>query len=76
MIKTTSLNGREIAVNAELIKTVEATPDTIITLTSGQTMIVRESVDRIIHRIVEYRRDIRKGLQDVAATTRQNSPAG
>lgn len=60
MIRATTLSGRQIAINAELIKSAEATPDTIVTMTTGSTMIVRESLEEIIRRIIEYQREIRK----------------
>ncbi|GIV20549.1 MAG: flagellar protein FlbD [Armatimonadota bacterium] len=56
MIKVTRLNHSEIVLNAELIETVEATPDTVITLTNGKKLVVSEEVDEIIRRVMEYRR--------------------
>jgi flagellar protein FlbD len=56
MIKVTRLDHSELVVNAELIETVEATPDTVITLTSGKKLVVSEHVDEIIRRVMEYRR--------------------
>ena len=43
MIDVTKMNGGSITVNADLIETVEETPDTIITLTTGKKIIVKES---------------------------------
>ncbi|MDD7403888.1 MAG: flagellar FlbD family protein [Butyribacter sp.] len=43
MIDVTKINGKEITINAELIETVEETPDTVITLTTGKKIIVKES---------------------------------
>lgn len=57
MIKVTRLDHSELVVNAELIETVEATPDTVITLTSGKKLVVCEDVDEIIYRVLEYRRN-------------------
>ena len=59
MIRVTRLDGRELAVNAKLIRFVEATPDTILSLTSGEKVVVRESVDEIIRRCIEYGRALR-----------------
>ena len=56
MIKVTKLNSDEIVVNAELIEFVEANPDTVISLTNGKKIIVRESPDEIIQRAAAYRR--------------------
>ncbi len=60
MIKVTRFNGQELAVNAELIQFVEGTPDTVITLTNKEKILVKESVDEVIKRIIEYRRSIHK----------------
>ena len=59
MITVTRLNKRVIVLNAELIKRIEATPDTIITLVSGDTIIVRESVDEVVSRAIDYARQVR-----------------
>ena len=56
MIKLTRFDGSEVAVNAELIKFVEATPDTIVTLTSDQKLLVLETVDEVIEKVLEYKR--------------------
>lgn len=60
MIKVTRLNHSELVVNAELIETVEATPDTVITLTSGKKLVVSEDVEEIVRRVMEYRRDVHR----------------
>ncbi|MBI2919469.1 MAG: flagellar FlbD family protein [Planctomycetes bacterium] len=59
MIKVTRLNGKEFVVNAELIQFLEATPDTVITLLNHEKLIVKEGVDDIVKRVVEYNRSIR-----------------
>jgi len=59
MITVTRLNQRVVILNAELIKMIEATPDTIITLINGDTLVVRESVDEVVRRAIEYARQIR-----------------
>jgi len=56
LIKLTRLNGKEFVVNADLIETVEATPDTVITLVNEHRYIVKESVDEVIRRVIEYKR--------------------
>ncbi|WP_459841642.1 flagellar FlbD family protein [Halanaerocella petrolearia] len=58
MIKLTRLNDSEFVVNAELIKTIEATPDTVVNLTTGQCLIVKEDVDEVIKKAINYRRQI------------------
>lgn len=62
MIKVTRLNGRAMVVNAELIRSVESTPDTMIQLINGDHLLVRESLDDVIERAVEYGRSMRKLL--------------
>ena len=59
MIKLTRLNGTPFVVNAELIRTVEARPDTTIVLVNGETLIVKETMDEVVARAVEYGRMIR-----------------
>ena len=59
MIKVTRLGGKELVVNADLIRFVEATPDTILSLTTGEKLVVQESVDEIIRRVIEYGRALR-----------------
>jgi len=59
MITLTRLDGRVIVLNADLIKMIESTPDTIITLVNGDTMIVREPVDDVVEKSIDYARQIR-----------------
>jgi flagellar protein FlbD len=59
MITVTRLDRRVVVINAELVKMVEAAPDTIITLINGDTIIVRETVDEVVARAVDYARQIR-----------------
>ena len=54
MIKVSRLNGEEYVLNSSLIETVEANPDTVISLTTGHKLVVRESVDEIIDKVVKY----------------------
>jgi len=54
MIRLTALNGRPVVVNALLVERIEAVPDTVITLTTGNTYAVRESVDQVIDAAVDY----------------------
>ena len=56
MIRMTRLNNQVIVVNSDLIESLEATPDTVVTLTTDRKYVVRESVDELIDRIVAYRR--------------------
>ncbi len=54
MIMLTRLNGSQFVLNAELIRTIETTPDTTVRLTSGEAYIVLESMDEVVRRTVEY----------------------
>ncbi|HEX5444166.1 MAG TPA: flagellar FlbD family protein [Pirellulales bacterium] len=56
MIKLTQFGGDEFVLNAELIRYVEARPDTTLTLTSGERLVVRETMDEVIRRAVDYQR--------------------
>ena len=58
MIDLQLINGTHITMNADLIEFMEATPDTVISLSSGKKMIVKEPISEIIDKIVEFRRRI------------------
>lgn len=66
MIRVTRLDGKETVVNTDLILTVEDTPDTVLTFSNGGHMVVRESVDDVIERTVQYRRRLQIGLTVVS----------
>ncbi len=59
MIQVTRLNGKAIVVNAELIRYVEQTPDTLITLTNGDRLLVKEAMEEVVRRAIEYARSVR-----------------
>lgn len=56
MIKLTRLNGKEFVLNIDLIEFIESTPDTVISTTTGKKLVVIESVDDVIEKIVDFRR--------------------
>jgi len=58
MIEVTKINNEKILLNADLIETVECTPDTVITLTTGRKIIVKESRQDLKNLVKSYRRDI------------------
>jgi flagellar protein FlbD len=64
MIALTRLNSRPVVINAELIKMVEQTPDTMITFLNGDTILVREKVEDVVDKAIDYARQIR-GFQIV-----------
>ena len=58
MIRLTRLNRVPLVLNSDLIEHIDVTPDTVITLTTGQILRVRETAEEVIHRIVDFRRQI------------------
>ena len=58
MIELHSLTGKKFTLNSELIKSLETVPDTVITLTSSEKLLVTESPEEIVARIVEFRRKV------------------
>jgi len=58
MIKLTKLNHQPFAVSADLIKFVEQAPDTVLTLVTGEKLVVRESPEEVMRLILEFRRSI------------------
>jgi flagellar protein FlbD len=58
MIRLTRLNHAAFVLNSDLIEHIDITPDTVITLTTGQIVRVREAAEEVIERIVEFRRKI------------------
>jgi flagellar protein FlbD len=56
MIPVRRLSGEEIMVNPHLIELIESTPDTVISFTNGRKIMVQDSVDSIVTRIIEYRK--------------------
>jgi flagellar protein FlbD len=61
MIQITRLNHLPLVLNADLIETIEVTPDTVISLTTGQKLVVREAADEVVRRVIEFRRAISCG---------------
>jgi flagellar protein FlbD len=55
MIDVTRLNGHPMVLNSDLIKTAEASPDTMLTLINGEKLIVRESCAEVTERVIAYR---------------------
>ena len=59
MIKLTRLSGEEFILNADLIRFIEARPDTYITLTTNERFVVREGADEVVRRSIDYARSVR-----------------
>ena len=56
MIYLTRLNGERIVINIDLIELMEETPDTVVTLTTGKKLVVRERVNKIQEDIIKFRK--------------------
>ncbi len=65
MIKVTRLNGTAIVINADLIEFVEEIPDTIVSLTTGKKIMVKENSEEIIDKVTRYKRSTLVGYQSV-----------
>jgi flagellar protein FlbD len=61
MIQLTRLNNHPLVVNSDLIKLVEQAPDTVITLVSGEKIVVRESARDVIALVIQFRRSVLQG---------------
>jgi flagellar protein FlbD len=62
MIRLTRLNNQMLTLNSDLIKFIEQSPDTLITLVTGEKIVVRESPKDVLTRLVEFRRSVLQGL--------------
>lgn len=56
MVKVRRLDGSRFVLNADLIETIEATPDTVLRLTNGKVYVVKESVEEVLADVIAYRR--------------------
>lgn len=64
MIHVTLFDGSESVVNADLIETIDRTPDTIISLVGGRRILVRDPPEAVAARVIEYKRAVRAGQDD------------
>jgi flagellar protein FlbD len=62
MIWLTRLNAHPLAINSDLIKIVEQAPDTVLTLVTGEKIIVRESAEEVLNRVIAFRRSVLQGI--------------
>ena len=58
MIELTKINDTKITVNAEIIETIEETPNTVVTLTTGKKLIVQETRGEVADLVIAYKRTI------------------
>jgi flagellar protein FlbD len=64
MITLTRLNGQAFVMNAEKIRYVESTPDTVVCCDTGEKMMVRETLAEVTRRAIDYARIIRRPITD------------
>lgn len=69
MITLTKLNGVTFVLNCEQIEHMSANPDTTIHLTNGNFYVVRESLDEVVRKVIEYRQEIFRYLLDPKSLT-------
>jgi flagellar protein FlbD len=62
MIRLTRLNNKPLIVNSDLIKFVEQSPDTLVTLITGEKIVVLEKASEVLNRVIDFRRSVLKGL--------------
>ncbi len=61
MIHVTRFDNAHVVLNSDLIESIEATPDTLLSMTTGKKVLVKESVDQVVERILAFRRAILAG---------------
>ena len=64
MIQLTRLNHVPLVLNSDLIEHMEVTPDTVVTLTTGQKFMVLESAEEVLDRIIQFRRSLLAGVAE------------
>jgi flagellar protein FlbD len=64
MIALTRLNGQQFVINAEKIRYLESTPDTIVCCDNGEKMMVKEPLQEVMRRAIDYARTIRKAITE------------
>jgi flagellar protein FlbD len=78
MIRLTRLNNQPLAVNSDLIKFVEQAPDTVLTLLTGEKIVVLETAQQVLDKIIDFRRSIARASAaiDVAPEGRDDDETG
>ena len=64
MISLTRLNGQQFVINAEKIRYIEATPDTVVCCDTGEKMMVKEPLAEVMRRAIDYARVVRRPVTD------------
>ena len=62
MIRVTRINHVPLVLNSDLIEHIETTPDTVISLVNGQKLVVLETTEEVIRRVIDFRREICRGV--------------
>ena len=62
MVEVTRFNKETIIINADLIEMIEAAPDTVITMTTGKKLVVSESKEEIVDKVIKYKQRILSGI--------------
>lgn len=75
MIRITRFNGSALYVNADLVESVEATPDTVVTLIDGKRFVVRDSVEDVVGAFTAFRAAV-LALADAAGHSTHPRPSG
>ena len=76
MIQVTRLDGSTMHVNVDLIKWIEQTPDTLIAMTNGEKMLVRETPDVLLERTIAFKRAVTQGPASVRPFVPRRGAAG
>ena len=64
MIALTRLNGQQFVINAEKIRYIESTPDTVVCCDTGEKMMVKETLHEVMKRAIDYARVVRRPIAD------------
>lgn len=74
MIALRRLNNKEFILNAEYIESVEATPDTVISLTSGKKLMVRNSIEDVVRKTIKYKQLCNQSIKVIHRREEGDSP--
>jgi flagellar protein FlbD len=64
MIALTRLNGQKFVINADKIRYLEQTPDTMVCCESGEKLMVKEPLDEVVRKAIDYARAVRKPITE------------
>ena len=74
MIQLTRLNNKPLMVNSDLIKFIEQSPDTLVTLISGEKIVVLEQAEEVRNRIIDFRRSVLRAVASSWDPSSAHSP--